>query len=863
MNIFNKIALQGLKKNRTRTIVTVIGVILSSLMITGVTTFGVSLLDYMAKGALLRYGNWYAAFLDADATFAQERMRDKEVSGTASFENIGYAALDGGQNPNKPYIFVAGFGQDAFDLLPVSILSGRYPENGAEIMISAKLAADGGISCQVGDTIVLSVGSRMKDGEELTQITPYTAGEEELIPREQKSYTVVGICRTPVFEPEEAPGYTLITRSDGAEQSAAQSLFVTLKTPGKVYSYADKVKGGHACMLNYDVLRIMGISDHPADRVFMAFLYSFGGIVLAIIMTGSVFLIYNSFSISLSERIREIGVLASVGATAKQLRNSVLFEGVCIGAAGIPIGILAGLGSMSLILSAVSDNFGAILFEGISIDMKVSALAVFGAAIVSMVTVLISAWLPAKKAVNLPVMECIRQTNEIKVRLGDMEISRRQKRMYGLEGVLALKNFKRNKKRYRSVVLSLVLSIVLSVAADALIASMRQTAGRYKTVCDYDIGFGTKEMGDAELLSLYDKLKNVHGVQESSCRAVIPFSCTVLADRLTDDYWQAAGGYSAEAAADLPAKVHFFDDAFYRKLVRKLGLSEEEYTGQNGKLPAVAKISDDSAEVKGAEDLKDMFRENCIELAVRPCLTDETQVWQGRDVTITAVEFTPPDIPPLMDSAETEALPYTFEILAPWSLKETLAPSGLPIDLEVKGLCFNAGKASQVTNKMRDIITAEGITSPYTLLNGTEAFEQFRNYIFIANVFTYIFIALIALIAAANVFNTISTNIRLRRRELAMLRSVGMSDKDFNKMMCFECMFYGTKALLIGVPLSLLCSVLIVRVMSAEEAGFALPWAGLLISAAGVFLVIFVTMMYAVSKIKKDNIIDALRNDMT
>ena len=168
MNIFNKIALQGLKKNRTRTIVTVIGVILSSLMITGVTTFGVSLLDYMAKGALLRYGNWYAAFLDADATFAQERMRDKEVSGTASFENIGYAALDGGQNPNKPYIFVAGFGQDAFDLLPVSILSGRYPENGAEIMISAKLAADGGISCQVGDTIVLSVGSRMKDGEELT-----------------------------------------------------------------------------------------------------------------------------------------------------------------------------------------------------------------------------------------------------------------------------------------------------------------------------------------------------------------------------------------------------------------------------------------------------------------------------------------------------------------------------------------------------------------------------------------------------------------------------------------------------------------------------------------------------------------------
>ena len=80
-----------------------------------------------------------------------------------------------------------------------------------------------------------------------------------------------------------------------------------------------------------------------------------------------------------------------------------------------------------------------------------------GATAVSLVTILISAWLPAKKAVSLPVMECIRQTNEIKVESGAMEISQRKQRMYGLEGTLALKNFKRNRKRYRSIVLSLVL----------------------------------------------------------------------------------------------------------------------------------------------------------------------------------------------------------------------------------------------------------------------------------------------------------------------------------------------------------------------------------------------------------------------
>lgn len=235
-----------------------------------------------------------------------------------------------------------------------------------------------------------------------------------------------------------------------------------------------------------------------------------------------------------------------------------------------------------------------------------------------------------------------------------------------------------------------------------------------------------------------------------------------------------------------------------------------------------------------------------------------------QNLNITAVEFVPPDIPPFADgAAEQEVLPYTFEILAPWSMKETLVPSGLPTELKVKGLCFKAEKPSRVVSEMREIITEEGTSSAYTLLNSAEAFEQFQNYMFIAGVFSCIFIGLISLIAAANVFNTISTNIKLRRRELAMLRSVGMSDRDFNKMMRFECAFYGVRALAAGIPLSLLASMLIVKAMSADDTRFLIPWGSMGISVLSVFLVIFVTMMYAVSKIRKENIIDALRDEMT
>nr|WP_304971509.1 ABC transporter permease [uncultured Schaedlerella sp.] len=862
MNIFHKIALEGLKKNRTRTLVTIIGVVLSTVMITGVTTFGVSLLDYMARGAIQKYGGWGAAFLNVDASFVQERSKDKEVTDTVTFENIGYAEAKNGTDPGRPYLFIAGFQEETFQALPITLLSGRLPEHDGEVLVSGSAMKECGISGKTGSTLELFVGSRMRGEQELSQADPYEAGAETFLPRKEKTYTVVGICRTPVFENEESPGCTLITKTDAEAGYNPLTLFVTLDQMRKVYSYTDQVKAGYPCILNYDVLRIMGISDRPSDKVFMAFLYSFGGIVLAIIMIGSVFLIYNSFSISLSERIREIGVLASVGATEKQLRNSVLFEGLCIGMAGIPIGILAGLGCIRGVISVVSGRFGAVLYTGVPLTTKVSLPAVAGATAVSLVTILISAWLPAKKAVSLPVMECIRQTNEIKVESGAMEIPQRKQRMYGLEGTLALKNFKRNRKRYRSIVLSLVLSIVLFVSANALIESMQQSADGLKTVSDYDIGFGTQEMEDEELFRLYDKMKAISGISESSCRAVIAFSSRVSPDQLTDAYREAAGGGSAQEDQELLLEVHFFDDAFYQKLVKRLGLPAAEYMGQNGKMLAVAKINDDSDDVKGAEDLADLFQSASVELAISPKMTDGT-TGQEQNVTITPAEFIPPDIPPFVDAAGQETLPYTLEIIAPWSVKETLVPSDVPAELRVKGMCFNTENASQAVEKMRRIIIEEGISCSYTLINSSEAFEQYRNYLFIANVFAWLFIALISLIAAANVFNTISTNIKLRRRELAMLRSVGMSDKDFNKMIRFECAFYGIKALAIGIPLSLLSSVLIVKTMSTDGTAFILPWAGIGISVLSVFLVIFVTMMYAVSKIRKENIIDALRDEMT
>ncbi|HWR38828.1 MAG TPA: FtsX-like permease family protein [Patescibacteria group bacterium] len=862
MNIFNKVTLQGMKKSRTRTIVTVIGVILSAAMITAVATFAVSLQNYMVNGATQKYGGWHVEFLDVDSSFVQERTLNNGVANTATFENIGYATLDGGKNPNKPYLFIAGFSKEAFDTLPITLVSGRLPKNSGEILVPAHVAANGGVKFAVGDTLSLAVGSRMEVNKNLGQHDPYISGgepekvKETLVPKAERTYTIVGICERPGFEEYSAPGYTLITTTATVDKADNFSIFVTLKSPRQVHAYASKTAGTQAYVFNDNVLRFMGLSD---DTMFNALLYSVGGILVALIMLGSVFLIYNSFNLSLNERTRQFGILSSVGATAKQLRNSVLFEGLCIGAVGIPIGVIVGIGSIRLVISVVARNFGNILYSAVPLTLTVSAPAIVVAAAVSMVTILISAYIPARKAASTPVMESIRQTNEVKIDSKAVKTSKLAERIYGLEGTLALKNFKRNKKRYRSIVLSLALSVVLFVSASAFGTHLKQAAQRSVVDTDYDICFSTQDTDESEMFRLYDELKTADGIYESSYQAILTYSCAVKASDFSDRYRKYAGYDLPDETVNLPMDIQFTPDSEYLRFIESLGLSAEEYTGQNAKMIAAAKAKKVDDTKDGKSELIDMFASRSMNFTIAPKTNDKPKMEQGQNISITFVDTIPIDTLPRNPS---EVKSYVFMVVAPYQLKEKFETPATHANM---GLTFRSKNPSQSVAEMEAMIQGVGITSEYTLYNVHKMLEENRNIIFVVDVFTYVFVIMISLIATANVFNTISTNLKLRRRELAMLRSVGMSDRDFKKMMNFECAFYGLKALLFGLPIAGIISWLIYKglIIGGADIGFTFPWGSIGISVFSVFFVVFITMLYAISKIKRENIIDALRDDMT
>jgi len=234
-----------------------------------------------------------------------------------------------------------------------------------------------------------------------------------------------------------------------------------------------------------------------------------------------------------------------------------------------------------------------------------------------------------------------------------------------------------------------------------------------------------------------------------------------------------------------------------------------------------------------------------------------------QNVSVTFVETVPPDTLPIPGNTGSDNS-FFFTVMAPYSLKAQFETADS--DVAIKGLTFRSEQLTQSTAEMERMILGAGITADYILYNTYKMLDESRNYIFITNVFAYTFIMMISLIAVANVFNTISTNIKLRRRELAMLRSVGMSDRDFQKMMNFECAFYGLRALLFGLPTAAIASWLIYKGMvlgGTDTIDFVFPWISMAISVFSVLFVVFITMLYAVSKIKKENIIDALRDDMT
>lgn len=899
MSVLSKLTVQSLKKNKTRTIVTIIGILLSATMICAVTTFAGSLINYGKECTIYTEGNWHTKQEDTDYKTYEDIAKNDKVEQSAYLQHVGYSPTGDTSNVTKPYIYVLGASNDAENLLPIHITSGNYPKNSTEIILPEHLYTDGGIKYEIGDTITLDLGERKLDGSSLTQYNPsvvpseygHIASSEVFEKRESRTYTVVGFYDrlSDNIEPYQAPGFTAFTIADATPSDDFQyDVYVRLNNPNDTDAFVMEYDNNQD--INTELLMFSGVFKYAS---FISMLYSLVAIIISLIMLGSIALIYNSFSISVSERTKQFGLLSSIGATKKQIRHMVLFEAFAVSAIGIPLGIICGITGIGITLLFVGNVFGQM---GLPIDLTlyVSPAAIIIAIIISLLTVLISAWIPSRRATKVSAVEAIRQTTDIKIKGKKIKTSKLISKLFGVPGVIAHKHYKRNKKKYRATVLSLFMSIVLFISASSFTDYLTKTASETSGISDYEISLSVDASHFTKTTPelLYKQIKSAKGVTDASYSQSL-YLPAQIDTKYTSDEWteyiETLNSTDEYYDSVLYLGIKFINDSTYREFLKENGLSEEMYMNPEKPLAiAIDNVPMFNPEIGKYQNMRLFSEDSNIELNV----TKEKEIpgywYMGQEIddngnTVIKYEKKPESTvegDEFLFFTEEEALttkalsvgkvideiPYFIDntnqtcLIYPRSLATSVFEDFTGNENSYSYVIKSSNHAES-TEKIEAILIDNGITDGY-LTDHAQGEESRRNIATVIRVFSYGFVILISLIAAANVFNTVSTNISLRRREFAILKSIGMTRKDFNKMMNFECLLYGSRAILYGLPVSVLVTYLIYcSVSNTVTMPFSLPWGAIGIAVLSVFLVVFVTMLYSMRKIKKDNPIDALKNE--
>jgi putative ABC transport system permease protein len=842
MKILYRYTLRSLRMNRVRTLVTVIGIILSVALFTAVTEGAYSGQQYMIRVVKEQTGSFDAFYRDIPEKDLQTLRRDERISMLASEEEIGYAEIES-EHEDMPYLYLVQADPDLNKLLPIKLTQGRMPQSENELVIPDYLYMQSGLSLKIGQTITLTTGQRTLQGKALGQNTAFTQGET-FTGTATRTYTVVGIYEklSYLVEGYNSPGFLCFSQGGG---NGIYTSFFSFKDHSQTTSYMENsgIQGDYS--VNRDLLYAYGTVADNNDVYIM--LYGFMAILLGLITFGAVALIYNSFAISVSERTKQFGLLKSIGATNRQVLHSVLFEALILCAIGIPIGLLVGCGGLGLTFYFLRDSFSSFLRGTVTIKLALGVLPILLAAGIGLITALLSAWIPAIRVKKLSAIDAIRQSRDIKIRGRQLRTAKLTQKLFGFPGMLGAKNYKRNRKRYRATVISLFLSVVLFISASAFSMYLTDAVNGSISVTQYDISYLSFAENKITPDTLCAKLGAAEGVTQAVYLASTNASFYANADLASKEYRDTTFyTEDTDGRMTFADPVVFVEDSEFRKLLAENGLPETKYFDFT---KPYALLYDNTKtrvyESNGSYALEySIFNDAAAPFSVELC--NFGSATGSLTVTIGGV---------------LKEQPYYLEncacLIFPYSAKD----SDWAGDIQGTSYLLKAENHKSAYKRIVEILQEEGLSTA-TLFDPASSQESSRALVTVVRVFAYGFIVLISLIAAANVFNTISTNILLRRREFAMLKSVGMTQRGFRRMMNYECILYGFKSLIYGLPVSILLTWLIYKsANSGFSTGFYLPWKSIVIAVISVFAVVFATMLYSMHKIRRDNPIDALKDE--
>lgn len=858
MNIANKLTYRHLKENKGRTVVTTLGICVSVAMITAVFVAMASFLNLFGEIGKISSGNWDACYYYLNQSQIEQVEKDSRISKVG----LKYGSENKSFQIKNPTSYKRGTAdmiigdKSYFEMVLTGNFDGKVPANENEVAVEKNFLDKNGMKdAKVGDKIVLTQGQRQLDDGSYVTGSYFDKGEKFVPSGDEKEYTITAILHT-----NPATKYSSVWRGiseDEIKNGDICAYFTLTKQDSSAYSTIEAIQKDYkidAYQANEDVLAsyLSGRQDG-----FLVTMLPIVLVVLILIVIASVMLIYNAFGMSLSERVRYLGMLASVGATKSQKRKSIYFEGAILGAIGIPVGILAGILGIGITLKLVGHKIistGMIVgVNDSNMQMKtvVPAWAIIGIILVSIFTIFISAFIPARKASKITPIDAIRQRQEIKVKPKKLKAPKYIKKIFGYEGELAYKNLKRNGKKSRLITVSIALSIVLFISCNYFCSMFIQASGYEKTI-PYQISTVISLEHKKDLEDALDKMQNVDKYYVDMVNSNYSLG---KKGNLKDTDIKNLSHYNSSYAklfenGSVTMAIHYIDDSEFNKLCQNNDIDYNSFYGKNVKCLLLNNLTH-------KQDTSKVFNNSIIgqHIAERDEFVNEGD--EPLDFEVGGLV-----------KYDKNSLPCSFVpanvvgVFVPYSQYVNVIKKGLePNDVSL-AMCIETDEHKEVAENLTTLLNENDFGGNYVLDN-VDTLETMNTVIFIIQVFVYGFITLISLITIANIINTISANIALRRKEFAMLKSVGTTPKGFSKMVSLESVFYALKAVIFGVPISVLISVVLNKMLGESSIPYHFDIKLYLSVIIIVFVLISITMIYSVRKLKDDNIIEALKEDIS
>jgi len=753
-----------------------------------------------------------------------------------------------------------GFDKGALENLSIRLTSGRLPQNEDEIIIPTHLKTNGRMDIENNKEITLEVGERVSGTYKLNQYVGYDADNEKIINTKQKTYKIVGVYERSAtnIEPYIAPGYTFISYIDDNNFTGNVNIYAKYNKVGSknhIKVTADII-GVNADVLNKYYYGSFDNEDElinvreelekaryatdfngylialETDPINNSGICNLGYVVIVvciIIVFTSVFCIKNSFDISITEKIKQYGMLRSIGATKKQIKSNVFYEATILGLIGIPLGLLLGFIASYILIIICNILLKDSLTGGLNMVLSYSVISYIVAILLGIITIYLSALKSARKASKISPIDSIRNSANIKLNSKKLKVPKLINKIFGVGGEISYKNIKRNKKSYRTTIVSLTISVLVFISLTYFMNTFMNEIKKEVSSSEYNINYNITSKEDKNIINKInqtvklDNIKNYSIIRTTNGTFNNP-KYNIEQENINDNIYIVSIGEEA-----------------YKKYLKSLNLNYDDVKDKGILVDEIKYSVNKGNKIVNKQDRLYKYNKGDIVSMNLYIESNETNI----NLSVGAIS----DVRPFGLQKNTEEV---YFVVSDEYYDKINGGS------QYYNVYFDSTNASKLQDDIDKILKDER----YHIDNKEEYVRIVRNLILLIGIFLYGFITVITLISVTNIFNTITTSMELRKPEFAMLKSVGMTSKEFNRMIRLESIFVCIKSLIFGIPIGLAISYVIYLLLSQnEDLRFEVPFNGIIISSIFVLLLISILMKYSISKINKQNTIETIRNE--